>query len=69
MSSSLLLLMVILASCWLDEELCCEVDSIWFHWNLSLPSFFHPNCSAGGNLDYKRNEHQEYFMEVVVAGV
>jgi hypothetical protein len=45
------------------------IDSRWYHWNFSLTSFFQPQYGPGVDSASNRNEYQEYFLGVKVAGL
>jgi hypothetical protein len=44
------------------------IDSRRCHWNFSLTLFFRPRYGPGVDSASKRNEYQEHFLEVKVAG-
>ena len=43
-------------------------DSRWCHWNFSLTLTSRPHYGPGVGSASKRNEHQQYFLEVRAAG-
>jgi len=43
-------------------------DFRWCHWNFSLTQSFRPHYGPGIDSASNRNEYQEYFLEVKVAG-
>ena len=46
----------------------CGFDSRWCHWNYSLTQSFQPHYDPGIDSASHRNECQEYFLRVKVAG-
>ena len=44
------------------------LDSRWFHWNISLTQSFRPHYGPGVDSGSNRNEYQEFFLGVMVAG-
>ena len=43
-------------------------DSRWFNWNFSLTQSFRPHYDPGVDSASNRNEYQEYFRGVMLAG-
>jgi hypothetical protein len=54
------------ALCVMPEGHGC--DSRWGHWNFSLTESFWPHYGPGVDSGCNRNEYQEYFLGVKVAG-
>jgi len=46
----------------------CGFDYRFCDWNFSLTYSFQPHYVPVVDLDYNRNEHQEYFLEVKASG-
>jgi hypothetical protein len=57
----------------LVEALCYKPEGHgfnyrWCHWNFSLTQSFLPHYGPGVDSASKRNEYQEYFLGIKVAG-